>query len=179
MPLGEAFHKPGRASDDLNLASVACPSDPGQPGMWFLTEVQYLMKLIVIGMWQYCDRIEESLVWPSSSAAEMPWIIHPSLSRQPATTGVPTLPANRRMVQERIFMSTTQASLVGQRPESKLFPRSELICEDNYSYYAVSTLNTGWLNIIYLIRKILHYLEDILNGNVSETSDSNQLVTEQ
>lgn len=61
-------------------------------------------------------------------------LLTPFLSRQPAMTGVPSLPGNRRMVQERIFMSTTQPSLVGQRPESKLFPRSELICEDNYIY---------------------------------------------
>ncbi|XP_032728145.1 CD226 antigen isoform X3 [Lontra canadensis] len=42
--------------------------------------------------------------------------------RQPTTTEIPTLPISHRMVQERIFMSTTQPSLRGQRPESKHFP---------------------------------------------------------
>ncbi|XP_059265794.1 CD226 antigen isoform X2 [Mustela nigripes] len=42
--------------------------------------------------------------------------------RQPTTTEIPTLPISHRMVQERIFMSTTQPSLRGQRPESKRFP---------------------------------------------------------
>lgn len=93
--------------------------------------------------------------------------------RQPTTTEIPTLPISHRMVQERIFMSTTQPSLRGQRPESKRFPWAEQIYDDCFilffSHYSVPTLNTSWLHLFDLIGKIPSNLENILNRIVSET----------
>lgn len=118
--------------------------------------------------------LRRDLPWVSLLAAEMQCIIDIlSLSRQPTTTEIPTLPISHRMVQERIFMSTTQPSLRGQRPESKRFPWAEQIYDDCFilffSHYSVPTLNTSWLHLFDLIGKIPSNLENILNRIVSET----------